>query len=871
MKSIFKRFLLLFAILFSLFFLVLFVVTSLFQDQIGDRVTEELNAQLKSELFLDGFELSFFRTFPNLGANLQGVSLKGTDGETLLKAEELSFKAGLFSLLGSNIKLKSVVVRDGELNIRTNSRGERNYDIFLTKDTVTSEESSSDNAIDLQQASVRNMQVHYLDGVSKQDLRLYIKNASFAGQFSSENYQLESDADIQIRQVRMDKELMLVSQTFHYEAALDVNSTSGIYKINQLDLQLGDLPLSTQGQFQVLADKTSLDLEFASNGGQLENLISLLPARYKRTLKGIESRGDFSLIAKVVGDYTDRKLPQIDAQIDFLDGRISGDRIDAKVRELGFTATYSNGDRQSDESSSLRIENLQGEIDGEAFALDLSLANFSDPQIDFSANGTLAPGLLVGFIPDERISEGSGKIHLRNIRLKGRYNDMLNTRRIGRVDMGGEIDFESAGLIINDEMVRLNTGLLRMADNQLLVEKVDFEAPGTQMSFDGEATNLLPVLFSDSLNSQDVQLQFEALLTAEELDIGQLLALGAPSEEVEEAAAAAGKSDSLAVAEVAKREFFTQFLAGTFQANIASFNYDEIEGEDFTGAVSFADGTMTIKGTTKAMDGEMELDGDMLFDATPTLNVKLSCRQISAYEFFRQAENFGQDVLVADNINGQLDARIYIEAAFDEEGNFLTDQLRVLGGLGVKDGRLKDFKMLEDFSSFVDIRDLQEIRFTNLENFFEVRDSKLFLPVMFIQSNALNLTISGEHTFDQKISYYLKVNAGQVMSDRFRRHNPKLRPKPARKNGFFNLYYAILGDIENFNFVSDKQRVTNDFYESETRKRAIHQELEQKFGTIIELVQEPLDWRDIPEYQEDPDSTEPEFLDMEIDGGGGGR
>jgi hypothetical protein len=389
------------------------------------------------------------------------------------------------------------------------------------------------------------------------------------------------------------------------------------------------------------------------------------------------------------------------------------------------------------------------------------------------------------------------------------------------------------------------------------------------MLFDGRATNLLPVLFSDSLNSQHVSLNFDAKLQVDELDIDQLMVLGAPSEEVQAAAQAAGKADSLAVAEVEKREFITQFLEGTFQADIQAFNYGLIEGEAFKGALSFSDGTMTIKGSTKTMEGEMILDGEMKFNATPTLFAKLSCNQVSAYEFFRQAENFGQEVLVADNIEGKLDARLYMEVFFDEECNFLLDKLKVLGGIGLKDGRLRGFKMLEDFSTFVNIRDLQEIRFTNLENFFEIRNSKLYLPVMFIQSNALNMTISGEHTFEQDISYYIKVNAGQVMSDRFRRHNPKLRPKPARKNGFFNLYYAILGDIDNFNFVSDKRRVLNDFEESDRRKRDIHYQLERKFGTVIELVQEPLDWRDIPEYEEDPNSKEPEFLDMEIDGGGG--
>jgi hypothetical protein len=145
----------------------------------------------------------------------------------------------------------------------------------------------------------------------------------------------------------------------------------------------------------------------------------------------------------------------------------------------------------------------------------------------------------------------------------------------------------------------------------------------------------------------------------------------------------------------------------------------------------------------------------MVFNEEPTLNAKLTCNQIDAHEFFRQADNFGQDVLVADNLEGRLDAHLYIQAFFDQEGNFLEDKLHVLGGVGIKEGQLKDFAMLEDFSTFVDIRDLRDL----------------------------------------------------------------------------------------------------------------HYELERLFGTVIELVEEPQDWRDIPEHQEDPNSKEPEFLDMEIGGG----
>lgn len=869
MKRLLRRLLIIFGIFLLLLVGILWITTSFFADRIGEQVVDQVNAQLKSELEIQGFELSFIRTFPNLGANLKGVTLAGTDGEPLLQAEELSFRTGLLSLLSSSIQLKSVLVRDGELNIKIDQRGNSNYDIFQTSDEVPEEESSSAK-IDLQEALISHMRLRYIDQLEKQSLALHINEAKIGGQFGAANYQLSSEADIYIAALVSENETLISNEPLTYAAALDVNTETGQYQIDQLELQLGALPLTASGNVRMGEQDHFIDLDIRSEDAQLEDMVSLLPGSFKDNLSGIETSGEFTFTADIEGIYATGRQPKVEAELRFADGRLEGDRVKARVRDLGFVAYFTNGPSQSEATSKLVLENLRGEFEREPFAMDLTVENFDDPRIIFAADGTLAPGAIMGFIPDERITDGNGKVYLRHLQVSGRYKDMISNQRDSRARMSGEIYFENAGFTINGEDVLLSEGRIQLDQNRLSVSGVKLEAPGTNIFFDGTASNILPVVFADSVNSQNARLQFEAQLQATELDIDQLLALGAPSEEVQEQAEAMGSTDSLAQAEVEKRAFFTQFLDGTFAADIQQFNYGEISGEDFKGNLQFEEGIMRIDGETQAMNGEFVLEGEMNFNDAPSLTAKLTGNAIDIHEFFRQSENFGQEFLVADNLSGEVDTRIYLECFFDEQGNFLEDKLRVLAGLGIKDGVLQDFAMLEDFSSFVNIRDLREIRFTNLQNFFEIRNRKLYLPVMFIQSNALNMTISGEHSFDQDIAYYVKVNAGQVMSDRFRRHNPNLRPKPARRNGFFNLYYAILGNLDNYQFNSDKRRVRNDFQESEQRKRDIHFELERRFGTIIELVDEPLDWRDIPQHEENPDSDDPEFLDMEIEGGNSG-
>ena len=52
----------------------------------------------------------------------------------------------------------------------------------------------------------------------------------------------------------------------------------------------------------------------------------------------------------------------------------------------------------------------------------------------------------------------------------------------------------------------------------------------------------------------------------------------------------------------------------------------------------------------------------------------------------------------------------------------------------------------------------------------------------------------------------------------------------------------------------------SDFELSEFRKKEIQEELEKEFGYIA-LVEEPAEWKEIPEYDDDSLEDDPEYID----------
>ena len=107
----------------------------------------------------------------------------------------------------------------------------------------------------------------------------------------------------------------------------------------------------------------------------------------------------------------------------------------------------------------------------------------------------------------------------------------------------------------------------------------------------------------------------------------------------------------------------------------------------------------------------------------------------------------------------------------------------------------------------------------------------------------------------------MKVNAGQVLANKFRSHDPSLKPKKAKRRGFFNLHYNISGTIDEYEFKSSKKIVRADFESSQRLKNQVRRALRDEFGEIS-LIDEPKEWEDASgEIEED------EFIEWEEEGG----
>ena len=788
----------------------------MFSKQIGNRVLTEVKKELTTEMDVKDFSIELFSGFPNASLNFKDVVIKDVSGNNLLETQKIAFRFGLFSLFDSNIDVKSILIDDGALLIQYDKKGRPNYTIF--KESKSQE--SSSKKLSIREAKLADIEVIYENKKSKQEGHGSIENATFSGVFSSTKFKVESTAELKMTFVELGTERYFAGTNISYDADILVDLEKGSYTFKHCDVFLADSKIDLKGKIITGKKGTDFDLKLKSNEGYLSSIFQLFSEEQQAKLDGIKTKGKIYVDGQVKGRLTAKRKPDVKFKFGLKKGKLYDGRLSEPITDFSFKGELlSVGNK-----SKLSLKNIKGFVNNHGFGGELLIKNLDAPYIDCGFKGAIPISLIYGFLGDDNSITGQGELKVKDFNLEGYYSDMSNPKRVHKIKANGEINVDDAGFLVKEQEIIMDKGRLIFDEKKLKLENIKIDGIGHEVLLTGYVKDFIPVIFSDSKNSKKAQLDFLLNISAKELDLQGVMSVLVPETKENKKETSVAKQEDIDLA-------FATYLHGDFKADIDAFSYGDIKGKNFEGKVSFRGVEVNITGDAEAMRGDFSIEGEGYLIDKPTLKTFLVLEGVDVKEFFRQTKNFGQNFLTHKSLKGSLSSRMIIEASWNKKGIFQDDKLTVLSEMKIHDGEMINFSMMDNFASFVKVRDLKHIKFKELENWMEIKNRKIYIPTMFIQSNAANLLVSGQHSFDQKISYNIKVNAGQIIASKFKKYNPRLSPQKAKRKGWFNLFYTIKGATEDFDYRTDKRGVKKAFARENNRKRRIRRVLNSEFGS----------------------------------------
>jgi hypothetical protein len=120
-------------------------------------------------------------------------------------------------------------------------------------------------------------------------------------------------------------------------------------------------------------------------------------------------------------------------------------------------------------------------------------------------------------------------------------------------------------------------------------------------------------------------------------------------------------------------------------------------------------------------------------------------------------ENFGQDVILSENLHGKLNSsitgkiRVYPDMIVD------LDQSEVHIDAQILKGRLENYDPVMMLSDYYGDKDLTKIRFDTLQNHMDIVNGQVSIPNMTIESTLGHMEISGTQNMNDEIDYFVRI------------------------------------------------------------------------------------------------------------------
>jgi hypothetical protein len=133
-------------------------------------------------------------------------------------------------------------------------------------------------------------------------------------------------------------------------------------------------------------------------------------------------------------------------------------------------------------------------------------------------------------------------------------------------------------------------------------------------------------------------------------------------------------------------------------------------------------------------------------------------------------------------------------------------------------------------SRFIDVDDLQNIQFETLENNILIRENQVIIPAMDIHTNALNLSASGTHEFNNYYDYRLKLKLSELLYSKARGRRNSEFNIAADESDTRTLFLKVRNDASGTKVEMDReqaaQKIRNDLKEEKNElKQILNEEL----------------------------------------------
>ncbi|GEM_PF-1669128 len=785
-----------------------FIISFVYEDEVSELFLREMNKRTEADIRAGEVNLSLLRKFPSATVEFRSFELYAGQSQGEVRDTALSFTAGhlffqfdVVDIFRENYKLEKVEVDHARLAYSA-----------ADKDALPRFNRQGGKSINFDVEELVFNELHYQVNNAREDLHLegHADEAEFSGNFDLERFTMEVDSRLFIEKFSVGDLDYIREKDVDLQVNLSV--TPDQYRIEDGICRFERIPFVTEGVYH--RKEQTLRLNLRGTNLDIDELQVYIPWNLKQKLKPVVvHQGQLDFYAKIQGPVNEGR-PNVQADFSLNNGQVTLHRDDIELDHISLSGYLSNGRYKNAETSEVSFNNIYAEMKRNTLEGNLKITDFKDPQIISEGHLKLYPRDMDVLFPDRPVwQKMRGWV---NVRYK--YSDALSA--LSNIDESIQygnltLDANLNGVAIQDggyQLQELN-GFLYL-NRDLHLDSVELVLNNNAMVVDGTiygihrnlSDSTSPYRFGGDLYSR--RLNLRSLFHHPENAGDSLINFQFPRK-------MKGTLD-FAIGQLAMKRFQAQKVQGRLQIGPDHLKLNDVELNAFSGKAFF----------------QADLKSQPAPQPPLLLDAKFFLERVNIHRIFQSFNNFGQDYITAQNIQGELSGEMTFNSQMNHHLQVHKESVSSFSDIVVDNGELIDFEPLMSISNFVNVDELRHVTFSQLSNQITIKDQFVRIPEMQINSSSYDIQVSGYHRFNNRFSYDVSLLLSQILSKKARqtdRYSSEFGNIQEDGVGQSRLFLKVHGTPEQYAIEYNKeglrQKIRSDLQrEKEELKHILHQE-----------------------------------------------
>tara|TARA_B000000532_G_C18877395_1_gene411387 strand:+ start:4508 stop:6937 length:2430 start_codon:yes stop_codon:yes gene_type:complete len=778
-------------------------VNYLFGDKIEEVILKNINSKLKNEIINTDIEFSILSKFPYASITISDLLIHDshTNKDTLLYSKLSVIKLNVIDVFSGDYTIKNIEIQDANLNILFNKNGLSNFEIL--SDTV-----SNNSEINFDKIKLNNFNLKYEDKY---------KNHLISANISSELNYFEQNLtkNISINGNLYTKHVIISDDNYINNKNIVINSdieaSKNDWKINASKLEIETIIFNN---LLFNKDAENWDLQTKSTG-EISEIIKNTPEKFQYLFNDHELSGIISADIQIQ-EKKRFKNPYCNIDFEIKDANYKSKTQPFFLSDINTKANFNNGAFRNFSSSVFKFENFESRKQKGVIKGEFTLSNLNKYFLNANLFSSWKLQELNDFIIEPPIKNLKGEV-FGNLYYNGNISfDEKFPKYFALSKHIANLNFKNVSFNYQNSPLNFSSEEMnwKIENHNIFLDNENLYINNTDLNFEGEVQDLLLYL----LNQKD-KILINGDVTSEIMNFKDVIAIS----EIE------GDEEEVFTSVLPK------WIDTKIELNVDSFYYDKFIAKKLSGKVEYNSNNLKLKSEKLVMntlDGEIKADFQYYENKLHDLVLKsnLNLYKIDISKGFNSFNNFNQKYITDKNIKGTATSNMYIQAMWDKNYKFYSSSLNVNTQLKIEEGELIEFEPMYNLSDYVNLEELQNVKFATLENKIRIENKKIIIPEMDINSSALSVHVSGRLSFDNIMDFKVRLLLSDLLSKKSRKKsNINIENFSIDESGKTTIQMRMKGPIDDPKISLDKVKIRKDvFNEIRKEKNKVKEIFEEK-------------------------------------------